>query len=372
MTALSTRDVPFLDLRPAYAELKTDIDAAVARVLESGRYLLGAELESFEEEYARLAGVRHCIGVGNGLEALALVLRATGVGPGDEVIVPSFTFIATWIAVSQVGAIPVPVEIEEHSYNLDPARVADAITPRTKAVVPVHLFGRPAAMDDIRAAAHARDIFVLEDAAQAHGASIRGRAAGELGDAAAWSFYPGKNLGAIGDGGAITTDNSDLAAKLRVLRNYGARVKYVHDTIGINSRLDDVQAAILRVKLRSLAEWNERRAVVARRYLSALGNLQIVLPSVTDGFESSWHLFVVRVPQRDRVQAALRERGIETLVHYPIPPHLQGAYASLGATRGSHPIAERVCDEVLSLPMGPHLDSASQERVIEALTDVLA
>ena len=371
MTALGTRDVPFLDLKPAYAELKGEIDAALARVLDSGRFLLGSELEAFEAEFARVAGVKHCIGVGNGLEALALVLRAAGVGPGHEVIVPSFTFIATWIAVSQVGARPVPVEVEERSYNLDPARLADAITSRTRAVIPVHLFGRPAEMDAIRDVVRSREIFVLEDAAQAHGASLRGRPAGALGDAAAWSFYPGKNLGAFGDGGAVTTDDEQIASRVRTLRNYGSRTKYVHEMLGTNSRLDDMQAGVLRAKLAMLGDWNRRRADVARRYLDELASLPLGLPPVDAGFDTSWHLFVVRVRERDRVQAALRARGVETLVHYPIPPHLQGAYSALGAGPGSYPIAERISDEVLSLPIGPHLDTPSQERVIEALTEVL-
>jgi dTDP-4-amino-4,6-dideoxygalactose transaminase len=349
--------VPFLDLKVAQAELATELEEACRRVLASGWYILGAELEAFESEFAAWCESRHCVGVANGLDALRLVLQAWDIGPGDEVIVPSHTFVATWLAVTQVGATPVPVEPIEATFNLDPARLAAAITPRTRAVIPVHLYGQPADMDPILEVARRHGLKVLEDAAQAHGARYKGRRAGSLGDAAAFSFYPGKNLGALGDGGAVTTADQGLAQRLRVLRNYGSAAKYVHDEAGLNSRLDELQAALLRVKLRQLDDWNARRRSVARWYLANLPGLRpgLGLPFVPEWAEPCWHLFVVRTADRDAVQAELRERGIETLIHYPIPPHLQKAYAGLGMPPGSLPVAERLAGEVLSLPMGPHL-----------------
>lgn len=298
--------VPFLDLRAAYLELKDDLDDAMARVLDSGWYLLGAELEAFETEWAAYVGVRHCVGVANGLDALVLSLLALGVGPGDEVIVPSNTYIATWLAVTQLGATPVPVEPAERTYNLDPQRVEDAITARTRAILPVHLYGQAADMAPIMEIARRRGLRVLEDAAQAHGARAHGVRAGGLGDIAAWSFYPGKNLGAFGDGGAVTTDDAALADAVRVLRNYGSRVKYVNERRGVNSRLDDLQAAALRVKLRHLDGWNARRARLAAAYDDALRDASLVLPHVPAWAEPVWHLYVVRCAERDAVQVRLR------------------------------------------------------------------
>lgn len=358
--------VPFLELAATYRELKPDIDAAVGRVLGGGRYLLGEELQLFEEEFARYVGARHCVGVANGLDALRLSLMAMDIGEGDEVLVPSHTFIATWLAVSQAGATPVPVEPDPATFNIDPDRLERAVTARTRAIVPVHLYGQPADMDAVRDVARRHGLRVLEDAAQAHGARYRGARTGVLGDAAAWSFYPAKNLGAMGDGGAVTTNDDALADRLRALRNYGSRVRYVNEVQGYNSRLDDLQAAILRVKLSRLDEWNARRRAVAERYRMALGDGGLGLPHVPSWAEPVWHLFVVRTAERDALQRGLREGGIETLIHYPIPPNRQAAYRALGIVGGC-PIADVLSKEILSLPIGPHLEPADQERVIEAV-----
>jgi dTDP-4-amino-4,6-dideoxygalactose transaminase len=362
--------VPFLDLQAPYAELRADIDAAVHRVLARGWYVLGEEVAAFEREFAAYCGVAHCVGTSNGLDALQLVLRAWGVGPGDEVIVPSHTFIATWLAVSNVGAVPVPVEVDPQTYNLDAARVGDAVTPRTRAVIPVHLYGQTADMDGICAVARHHGLRVLEDAAQAQGARYRGRRAGGLGDAAAWSFYPGKNLGAIGDAGAVTTNDPELAGRVRLLANYGSARKYEHVAQGTNARLDELQAAVLRAKLAHLDAWNARRRQVAERYLAELAGVPVVLPAVPEWAEPAWHLFVVRSTERDALQAALADSGVHTLVHYPTPPHRQGAYPrfspeALGEDRW--PIATRLAREVLSLPIGPHVSDAQAEAVVGAL-----
>lgn len=364
--------IPFLDLRAPYLELKDEFDEAYLRVMEGGWYILGAEVEAFEAAWARHCGTAHCVGVGNGLEALHLVLRAWGIGPGDEVIVPSNTYIATWLAVSYAGATPVPVEPDPRTYNLDPARLEAALSPRTKAILPVHLYGQPADMDPIVEIARRHGLKVLEDAAQAHGARYKGRRTGSLGDAAGWSFYPGKNLGAFGDAGAVTTDDADLADRLRVLRNYGSRVKYHNEVKGFNSRLDPLQAAFLGVKLRRLEEWNQRRERAAAAYLQGLRDVpSLVLPHVPEWAAPCWHLFVVRHPRRDELQRSLEAAGVGTLVHYPIPPHLSQAYASAGAEGGSFPIAEEVASTVLSLPIGPHFDSDSAETVAAAVRRAL-
>ena len=359
--------VAFLDLSSAYSELRQEIDAAVSRVLASGHYILGPEVDAFEQEYAAYCGARHCVGVANGLDALHLALRALGVGAGDEVIVPSNTYIATWLAVSQCGATPVPVEPDPATHNLDPERVEAAITPRTKVILPVHLYGQPADLDPILSIARRHGLRVLEDAAQAHGARYKGQRISAHGDAVAWSFYPGKNLGALGDAGAVTTNDPELADRLRVLRNYGSRVKYVNEVQGWNSRLDPLQAAILRVKLAHLDEWNARRAEIAALYLRELADCGVVLPQVPDWAQPVWHLFVVRHPRRDDFQQRLAQAGIQTLIHYPIPPHRQAAYAGLGIAPGTLPIAERLAAEVLSLPIGPHLSGAQAEQVVAAV-----
>lgn len=357
--------IPFLDVPAIYAELKDELDDAAARVMASGAYILGPEVSAFEDEFARYCGARHGIGVGSGLDALRLILLGYGIGAGDEVIVPSNTFIATWLGVSQTGARPVPVEPDPETHNIVAEAIEPMITPGTKAIMPVHLYGQPADMDAIVALGRERGIRVIEDAAQAQGACYRGRRAGSLADAAAFSFYPGKNLGALGDAGAVTTDDDDLADRVRLLRNYGSRVKYHHDLAGLNSRLDSLQAAFLRVKLRHLDEFNERRRDVAARYLERLGE-EVTVPVVPEWAEPVWHLFVIRHPQRDALQARLGEAGVDTLIHYPIPPHRSGAYADYATA--PLPIAEQLADQVLSLPIGPHLALQDVDRVAEAVS----
>lgn len=370
-TQATSPRVRFLDIQAGYLELKEEIDDAVARVLASGWYLLGDELDAFEAEYATYTGSRHCVGLANGLEALVLSLKALDIGPGDEVIVPANTYIATWLAVSYVGAEPVPVEPLAGVWNLDPDRIESAITARTKALLPVHLFGQPADLEPILAIARKHGLRVLEDAAQAHGARYRGKRIGGHGDLVAWSFYPGKNLGCFGDGGAVTTGSPELADRIRVLRNYGSRVKYQNEVKGHNSRLDEIQAAVLRVKLKHLDAWNARRAALAARYKETLSDLaEIGLPRVIAAADPIWHIFVVDVPNRDRVQARLREADIETLIHYPVPPHLSEAYAK-DRDWGSLPITEQAARTHLSLPMGPHLSAASVDLVAENLRQIL-
>lgn len=363
--------IPFLDLKPVYQASREAIDGALQRVAASGWYLLGKELTEFEAAYASYCDVNYCAGVANGLDALHLALLALGVGPGDEVIVPSNTYIATWLAVSQCGARPVPVEPIEATYNLNPDRVEAAITVRTKAILPVHLYGQPADMDSIRAIATRHGLAVLDDCAQAHAAVYKGRRVGGLADISAWSFYPGKNLGAFGDGGAVTTGDSELDGKLRVLRNYGARVKYVNEVKGFNSRLDDIQAAVLAAKLQHLDEATAQRRAIAECYLDGLAGLPLVLPHVPEWADPAWHLFVVRHEARDVLQERLTERGIGTLIHYPIPPHLQAAYAELDYAPGDFPLAERIHAEVLSLPIWPGMTDAQVARVIEAVRDAV-
>lgn len=360
--------VPFLDLKAQYFELKEELDAAYYRVMESGWYILGKEVEAFEADFAEYCGVKHCVGVGNGLEALHLIIRAYGIGPGDEVIVPSNTYIATWLAVTHAGAVPVPVEPEERTYNIDSAKIEDAITSKTKAILVVHLYGQPSDMDPINALAQKHGLKVIEDCAQAHGARYKGRRAGCLGDAAGFSFYPGKNLGAIGDGGAVTTNDPKLADRIKVLRNYGSRIKYNNEVVGFNSRLDELQAALLRVKLTKLDEWNERRRIVARTYVQHLAvAYNLTLPNVPEWTEPVWHLFVVCHPQRDFLQKSLSEAGVGTMIHYPIPPHLQPAYAELNFNEGDFPIAERMAKEVLSLPMCPYTSVSDLQFVTRAV-----
>jgi dTDP-4-amino-4,6-dideoxygalactose transaminase len=361
-------NIPFLDLKSPYLELKEELDAAYHRVMESGWYILGKEVEAFEDEFATYCETRHCIGVGNGLEALHLILRAMDIGPGDEVIVPANTYIATWLAVTHAGATPVPVEPVESTYNIDPAKIEQAITPKTKAVLVVHLYGQPSDMDSINALANKHGLKVIEDCAQAHGARCRGRRVGGLGDAAGFSFYPGKNLGALGDGGAVTTNDPALAERIRSLRNYGSHVKYHNAVVGYNSRLDELQAALLRVKLAKLDEWNERRRQVASKYILGLSGEQgLSLPHVPEWAESVWHLFVVRHVQRDALQKALGDAGVGTMIHYPIPPHLQPAYAGLNLNDGDFPLAAQMAKEVLSLPMGPHLAGSGYSRIIATM-----
>jgi dTDP-4-amino-4,6-dideoxygalactose transaminase len=356
-------------LQAATRELRGEIDSAIARVLDSGYFLLGKELEAFEREFAEYAGAKHCIGVGNGLEALILSLKALGVRAGDEVLVPSNTYIATWLAVSYVGARPVPVEPDERTYNIDPEKIEAAITKDTRGIIPVHLYGQPADIGPIKEVAAKHDLWILEDAAQAHGARYKGKRTGALGNIAGWSFYPGKNLGALGDGGAVTTNSDDLADRIRVLRNYGSRIKYLNEVKGVNSRLDEIQAAVLRVKLRHLDEWNARRRAIAAQYHEGLKHSGLVLPYVPEWADPVHHLFVVRSKRRDALRQHLENAGIGALIHYPIPPHLQNAYKDMAMRPGSLPISERIHEEVLSLPIGPHLTESQAASVIRAIQE---
>lgn len=361
--------IPFLDLSAATAELRDELQAATSRVLDSGWYIGGEECAVFERDFAAYTESDHCVGVGNGLDALILALRALGIGPGDEVIVCSNTFIATWLAVTAVGARPVPVEPDPATHNLDPMLVEKAITASTRCLLPTHLYGQPADLTPLLEIAERYDLKLIEDGAQAHGARYRGRRVGAHGDAVCWSFYPGKNLGALGDGGAVTTNDRALADRIRTLGNYGSHKRYVNEVRGANSRLDPIQAAMLGVKLRHLDEWNERRRAIASLYLEGLADTDLFLPAVPDWAEPAWHLFVVRSPHRDRLQAHLAEAGIQTLIHYPIPPHRQQAYADMGLAEGSLPIAERLAGEILSLPIGPHLSLSQAEQVVDAVRE---
>lgn len=360
--------VPFVDFVSPYNELKAELNDAYFRFMESAWYVLGKEVEAFENEYAEYCGTEYCVGVGNCLDAMHLVLRAWEIGAGDEVIVPSNTYIATWLAISYAGATPVPVEPDPRTFNIDCDRINDAITPRTKAIMPVHLYGQPADMEPIMAMAEKHGLKVLEDAAQAQGARYRGKRVGALGHAAGHSFYPTKNLGALGDAGAVTTDDAELADRVKVLRNYGSRRRYNNEVKGLNSRLDELQAAFLRVKLRYLDDWNARRVKISESYLSMLSDAGcgLVLPIVPDGIDPVWHLFVVRHPQRDALQAKLTESGIGTLIHYPIPPHLSGAYADSHAHL-ELPLAEQLASSILSLPIGPHLTEPQTHEVASAV-----
>lgn len=360
--------IPFLNMEGPYQELHDELDEVYHRVMASGWYILGEEVASFEQEFSAFCGVKHCIGVGNGLEALHLILHAYNIGVGDEVIVPANTYIATWLAVSYAGALPVPVEPDERTYNLNPERIEKAITSRTRAVLAVHLYGQTAEMDAINALARQYDLRVIEDAAQAHGARYDTKRAGSLGDAAGWSFYPGKNLGALGDAGAVTTNDDELADKIRMLRNYGSKIKYHNLAKGYNSRLDEFQAAFLRVKLKYLNEWNARRSHLADLYCEMLNNnTDLRLPFVPAHMKSAWHVFVVRTHRREQLQEYLQANGIGALIHYPVPPHLQPAYRELDLPVGCFPISEHISDQVLSLPMGPHLSTMELERVVDVI-----
>ncbi len=360
--------IPFLDLRKTYYELKSELDKTYKRVMDSGWFILGSEVESFEKEFAEYCGVNYCVGVGNGLDALHLILRAYGIGNGDEVIVPSNTYIATWLAITYTGATPVPVEPNQKTYNLDPNLIEQSITSRTKAILPVHLYGQPADMDPIIEVANHYKLKVIEDAAQAHGALYKQHRTGSLGDAAGFSFYPGKNLGAFGDGGAITTNDSDLARRVRTLRNYGSNKKYYNEIIGFNSRLDELQAGFLRVKLSKLDKWNQIRKNIANLYLKELGNFRdLFLPHFPDYCDPVWHLFVLRHTDRDNLQNKLEKDGIGTLIHYPIPPHKSKAYSKVFPKHFNLPIAENIASTVLSIPIGPHLTIEQADRVIDSI-----
>ena len=362
--------VTFMDVGAGNAEIRAELDAAVRRTMDSGWFLLGPELEGFERQFADYCETRNCVGVASGLSAIELSLRALGVGPGDEVIVPAYTWIATWLAVTGSGATPVGVDADESTWNIDADLIEAAVTERTRAIVPVHLRGEPADMDAVDAIATAHGLAVVEDAAQAHGARHRGRRVGGLGNAGAFSFYPSKNLGTIGDGGAVTTDDDDLADRLRLLRNYGTRNRYEIETAGVNSRLAEIQAAVLTAKLPHLDRWNARRAELAAVYGKALAGVSgVTLPRPPAWAEPVWHLYVVALADRDRCAAALREQGIATLVHYPMLPHLAPPYRDLGFHQGSFPVAERLARSVLSLPLYPQLEPSSCARVAAIVTD---
>ena len=344
--------VPFVSFEAMHSEIREQLDNAYKSVMDSNYFIQGQACAQFEKEYADYCGVKYCVGVGNGLDALMLILRAMNIGAGDEVIVPSNTYIATALAVSYVGAAPVFVEPDIETFNIDPQLIEEKITVKTKAIIAVHLQGRPADMDAIKAIAEKYDLKVIEDAAQAHGAKYKGQKVGSLGDAAGFSFYPGKNLGALGDGGCVTTNNKEIADKVRALGNYGSDYKYHHIYKGVNSRLDEMQAAFLSVKLKHLDKWNEERRKIAARYLSVINNPLIALPKASDKeYEHVYHVFVIRCKERDRLEAYLADNGIGTLKHYPIPMHLQGAYADLGLKENDLPIAEEISNTVLSIPM---------------------
>ena len=356
-----------VDFLNDYKALKNEFDEAYSRVMESGKYILGSEVSSFEKEFASFCGSKECVGVGNGLDALHLSLRALGISNGDEVIVPSNTYIATWIAVSLTGAIPVPVEPCEDTYNINPSLIVDAITQKTKAILPVHLYGQPADMDPIIEIAEKYNLKIVDDSAQAHGAKYKGRRVGTLADITAFSFYPTKNLGAIGDAGCITTNDSNLSEKIRELRNYGESQKYINKTIGFNSRLDELQAAFLRVKLRHLTDMNMRKSEIAKIYLTSINNESIQLPFVSKEVFHVWHQFVIRTNKRDKLRKQLAKKEIDTLIHYPIPPHLQQAYQNLIIKRDKLAKTKKIADEILSLPIHWQMSKDSVMYVVNEL-----
>jgi len=370
--ATPAESIAFVDLAAQHAEVAAEVVPSMDLVMQKGTFINGEEVRVFEEAWARYCGLAHTVGVANGTDALELALRAAGVGPGDEVIVPANSFIASAGAVARTGASPRFVDCDPVHLLMDPALTAAVVTARTRAVVPVHLYGQLAPMDEIRAVAEQAGLVVVEDAAQAHGASQGGRRAGSWGVAAAFSFYPGKNLGAYGDAGAVGTSSALVARSVEALRNHGSRTRYEHPTLGFNSRLDTLQAVVLNAKLARLDRWNAARRAAADRYDQMLADVPgVTRPSTGHGNEHVWHLYVVRVPERDRVHAALHAAGVPAGIHYPTPLHLTGAFAHLGHARGDFPVAEGAAHEILSLPMHPHLSEAQQERVVAALAAAL-
>lgn len=365
-------EIPFVDLKAQYRQIKDEVDPAVLAVMQRGDFILGGAVTEFERQFAEYCGVKYCIGVDSGYSALELMIRAYDIGPGDEVITAANTFIATTLAVSNAGATPVLVDCDPETYNIDPTKIEAAITPRTRAIMPVHLYGQVADMDAIRVIARKHNLLVFEDAAQAAGARYKGHMAGSLGDAAAFSFYPGKNLGAYGDGGAVTTNDPAVAEKIRLLRNIGQKVKYFHEIKGYNHRLDTIQAAVLCVKLPWLNEWNAERRRAAATYADMLAGLPLVTPTTADYAEHIFHLYVVRVADREPLMEHLKEMGIATGLHYPIPIHLQPAYAELGYERGDFPVTEAYAETIVSLPIFPELDDAKVAYVAGAIRDYLA
>ncbi|MDO8532813.1 MAG: DegT/DnrJ/EryC1/StrS family aminotransferase [Dehalococcoidia bacterium] len=364
--------IPLVDLRAQHDANRSEIWAAIERVIESSQFIMGEEVERLEAEFAAFCGARYAVGTSSGTTALQLALLALGVGPGDEVITTPHTFIATAEAVSHVGARPVFVDIDTATYTMDPGKLEAAITPRTKAVIPVHLYGHPADMRRIMEIARRRHLVVLEDAAQAHGAVCEGRKVGAWGDVAAFSFYPGKNLGAMGDAGAVVTNDEAIARQVKLLRNHGRAEKYEHQCVGYNARLDTLQAAVLRVKLRRLEEWNRRRRAIAQVYGQTLAGTPLVIPSERPGCQAVYHLYVVRSPQRDLLREHLRPQGVETGIHYPLPLHLQPAYSALGYRAGAFPCTEQAAREVLSLPMYPEMTEEQVRQVSAAVVTFFA
>lgn len=363
--------VKFLDLKASFEEIQTEVERAILNSLRSGQYIGGPEVENFEAEFAAYVDAGHCAGVANGMDAIFLALKALGIGPGDEVIVPSNTFIATWLAVAHCGAVPVAVEPDEQTFNIDPALIEEALTERTAAIIPMHLYGQPADLDPILAIARKHGLHVIEDAAQAHGARYKGRRIGSHGDIVAWSFYPGKNLGAFGDGGAITTNDAALADRIKMLRNYGSSQRYYNEVVGYNSRLDPLQAAALRVKLRYLDQWNDRRRALADIYSETLRDAALRLPFVPNWAEPVWHLYCVRHDARDWLRESLAVRGIETLIHYPVPPHRQIAFEHMDIAKGAFPIAEAMAAQLISLPIGPAMVQQDAHCVADELQNAL-
>lgn len=360
--------VPFVDLKPMHNEIQSDLESAFHTVLRNSNYILGDECEQFEKEFAEYIGVKHCIGVANGLDALTLILKAMNIQEGDEVIVPSNTYIATALAVSQTGALPVFVEPKLETYNIDPSLIEEKITDRTKAIIAVHLQGRPADMDPIREIAEKHHLRVVEDSAQSHGARYKGKQTGSLGDASGFSFYPGKNLGCLGDGGCVTTDDDEIAEKVRALRNYGSDYKYHHIYQGVNSRLDEMQAAFLRKKLPHLDRWNAERKKIAAKYFAGITNPLIRLPLRNDDvFDHIYHVFAVRCEKRDAFEKYLNENGIGTVKHYPIPMHMQKAYSCLNIAEGELPLAEEISRTILSIPMFYGMSDEQAEYVIDVI-----
>lgn len=344
-------EIPFLNLEPMHTEIRDEILSAFKKIYDNNSFILGHSVDSFEQEFSKYCNTDYCISCGNGLDALSIILRGYDIGDGDEVIVPSNTFIATALAVSYVGAKVVFVEPDIKTFNIDVNKIEKAITPKTKAIIAVHLYGRPAEINKIKVICEKYNLKLIEDAAQSHGAIYNGKKTGNLGDAAGFSFYPGKNLGALGDGGAILTNDSILAQKVRAIRNYGSIIKYNNDYKGVNSRLDEIQAEFLRIKLPYLDKWNTHRQKSAKLYLERIINSKIILPITNSVNESIWHVFILRTDYRDNLVKYLKNNGIETLIHYPIPIHLQKAYKDLGYMTGDFPVAENISKTVLSLPM---------------------
>lgn len=364
--------IPFVDLSDEYTELEQEYFTVFKQVMKVGHFILGEQVTMFENSFAQFCGTKHAIGVGNGLDALTLILRAMNIGVGDEVIVPGHTFIATWLAVSAVGATPVPVDVNAHTNNINPELIEEKVNSRTKAIIPVHLYGQPADMDHINSIAKKYHLKVIEDAAQAHGAKYKNKRAGSLGDAAGFSFYPTKNLGAFGDGGAITTNDDTLAAKIRLLRSYGSEIKYHHEIKGYNTRLDELQAAFLRIKLQKLDFWNQKRRELASYYSELLAeNIKIKTPTILNDTLPVWHLYTIQVQNRDKIIQYLKSQDINTLVHYPIPPHLTSVYANTDININNLTVSEKIAQTTLSLPFWPYMHKSQIERVVKQLLIII-